>query len=314
MTQEMQRRIFIRHSLWLLLAGMLPPTGAGAEETWRVVFAQDTLANDWRRAQAEGLAREFRRYPRIDFRYTDGGGNSARQIQDIDDAIARGIDLLIVSARDAELTAPVVEKAKAHGIRVILLSRRVAGDAYDCFIRADNQAIGRQVAQRLARRLKGKGGILVLQGVPTASTAIERTAGFVAEIERNPGLRIVALKSADYLRDKAIAAVEEVMGQGIRFDAIFAQSDSMAVGARLALRGAGIDPRTIPLVGIDYIAAARAAILSGEQDASFVYPTFVREAADAAARLLAGKPVPREIIVPSLMVTRDNAARVAPIF
>lgn len=314
MTQGRQRRSFIRDVLGLSLACLAGAASAKEEKVWRVVFAQDTLANDWRRAQAEGLDKEFRRFPQVRFRYTDAGGNSARQIQDIEDAIAQGDDLLIVSARDAELTAPVVEKAKARGMRVILLSRRVSSSAYDSFIRADNAAIGRQAAQRLVRRLKGKGSILVLQGVATASTAIERTAGFVAEIERSPGIRIAAIKPADYLRDKAVAAVEAALAEGIRFDAIYAQSDSMAAGARLALKGAGIDPKTIPLVGIDYIAEAREAIMNGEQDASFVYPTFVREAAETAVKLLSGKPVPREIVVPSQMVTRDNVARIAPIF
>ena len=288
------------------------PTMAAAHH--RVVFAQDTLANDWRRAQAIELEREFGRHPRVSFRYTDAQGSAAHQIQDIEEALARGVDLLIVSARDAELTARVVEKARAAGVRVMLLSRRVSTDAYDVFIHADNADIGRRAARRLVQRLKGKGRILVLQGVPTASTAIERTEGFLDEIARSPGIQVVAVKPADYLRDKAVAAIEEARAEGLRFDAIYAQSDSMAAGARIALRRAGIDPRGIPIVGIDYIAEAREAIRKGEQDASFVYPTFAREGVAAALKLLAGRRVPREIVVPTVMVTRDNVERVEPIF
>lgn len=306
--------------MWALgLAVLLPAMPAGADTApakagQRVVFAQDTLANDWRRAQALGLEKEFRRYPQVRFRYTDANGNTAQQIQDIEDALAQGVDLLIVSARDAEMTAPVVAKAKRQGVRVILLSRRVSTDAYDTFIHADNTELGRRAAQRLKQRLKGKGAILVLQGVATASTAIERTDGFLKEIGRSPGLRVAAIKPADYLRDQAIVAVEEVLAQGLRFDAIFAQSDSMAVGARAALKRAGIDVRKVPIVGIDYIAEAREAIRAGEQDASFVYPIFVKETVGAAVRLLAGKPVPRQIAVTSQMVTRANVEKIEPIF
>jgi len=287
---------------------------AGPAGPWQVVFAQDTLANDWRRVQAEGLAAEFAKDARIRFRYTDAQGNTARQVQDMEDALAQQVDLLIVSPRDAELMAPVVAKARRQGTRVILLSRRVVGDDHDVFIRADNADIGRRAARRLMERLRGKGAVLVLQGVPTASTTIERTEGFVRELRRAPGMRIVALRAADYLRDKAVAAVEATMAEGIHFDAIYAQSDSMAAGARAALRRAGINPRHLPIVGIDYIAEAQAAIRAGEQDASFIYPTFAREGADAARRLLMGRPVPKEIVVPSIMVTRDNVDRLAPIF
>jgi len=300
-------------AVWGAAAGT-PALAAEPAREWRVVFAQDTLANDWRRAQAEGLAREFARHPRIRFRYSDAQGNTARQVQDIEDALEQGVDLLMVSPRDVELMAPVVAKARRQGVKVILLSRRVAGNDYDVFIRADNADIGSRAGRYLIRRLKGKGAVLVLQGVPTASTAIERTEGFVRELGRTPGMRIVALRAADYLRDKAVAAVEQVIGEGLRFDAIYAQSDSMAAGARVALRRAGIDPRQLPIVGIDYIAEAQAAIRAGEQEASFVYPTFAREGAEAALKLLSGRPVPREIVVPSTMVTRDNVERIAPIF
>lgn len=285
-----------------------------AQRIWKVVFAQDTLANDWRRAQAQELEKAFQRHSEVKFRYTDGQGNTAQQVQDIEDALAEGIDLLIVSPRDAELMAPVIAKVKQRGVRVVLLSRRVAGDAYDTYIRADNIDIGRRAARYLAQRMKGKGSILILQGVPTASSAIERTEGFLQELKRSPGLRVAGVKPADYLRDKAAAVIDEALAQGLRFDAIYAQSDSMAAGARVALKRAGIDVRKLPTVGIDYIAEARGAIRAGEQGASFVYPTFAREGADAALRLLAGKPVPREIIVPAVLVTQDNVEKVEPIF
>lgn len=308
------RRRLLTGALLLALFGSEPAFGKTAGKTYTVVFSQDTLANDWRRAQALGFEQAFRRHPQVRFRYTDGRGNSAQQVQDIEDALEQGLDLLIVSARDADLTAPVVEKAKRQGVRVILASRRVSTEAYDTFIHGDNVGIGRQAARRIAQRLGGRGAVLVLQGVPTASTAIERTEGFMKELKRYPGLRVAALKPADYLRDKAIEAVEEVIAQGTHFDAIFSQSDSMAVGARAALKRAGLDPKKIPIVGVDYIQDARAAIRAGEQDASFIYPIFVRECVDAAMRLLAGRPVPRDIAARSVMVTRDNVDKVEPIF
>lgn len=299
-----------------LLAAALPAAGRDRAATprWTVAFAQDTLANDWRKAQTEGLAEAFRGHPDVRFIHTDAGGNSARQIQDIEDLVAGGIDLLITSPRDAELMAPVIERVRAKGIPVVLLSRRTAGDAHTTFIRADNRDIARRAAKRLAQRLRGKGAILVLQHIPTTTPAIERTEGFLEELRKHPGLRVVAVKRADSLRDRAILAVEEALAEGLKFDAIYAQSDSMAAGARAALRRAGIDPRRLPIVGIDYIAEAREAIRAGEQDASFVYPTFAAEGADVALRILRGEPVPKEIVVQSRMVTRDNVEAVTPIF
>ncbi len=309
----------IRQCLMVLPTLLLSGGGALAqtapdEHRFNIAFAQDTLGNDWRLAQTRGLEAAFRRYPEVRFIYTDAGGNSAQQVQDIEDLVARGIDLLITSPRDAELMAPVIERVKSRGIPVVLLSRSTSSNAHDSFIRADNRDIARQAARRLADRLGGSGRILMLQHIPTTTPAIERTEGFVDELRRYPDMHIVAIKRADSLRDKAIMAIEEALAEGLQFDAIYAQSDSMASGARTALRRAGIDPASIPIIGIDYISEAREAIRLGEQDASFVYPTFAAEGADVAMRILRGESVPREIIVPSQMVTRDNVESVQPIF
>lgn len=304
---------------WLALALLLPMAAASAQtspqkKTYRVAFAQDTLTNDWRKAQTLGLEEGFKHHPEVRFAYTDANGNSARQIQDIEDLVGKGLDLLITSPRDAELMSPVVAKVMARGIPVLLLSRRISGDTYTSFIRADNRAIARQAAQRLAQRLKGKGAILILQHIPTTTPAIERTEGFLEELKKHPRLSVAAIKRADSLRDKAILAVEEALAEGLKFDAIYAQSDSMASGARAALKRAGIAPSRLPIIGIDYIAESREAILAGEQDASFVYPTFAKEGVETAMKILRGQPVQKEIVVQSPMVTQENAARIAPIF
>jgi len=289
-------------------------TAAGAEKTFLVGFAQDTLANDWRLAQVMDVARELEKDPSISFVYTDGLGRTAKQISDIENLLARGIDLLITSPRDQQAFIPVLKKVAQKGIPIVLLTRKIQGDYFTTFIHPDDRLIASQAAVFIAEKLQGKGKILVLQGVPTATTAIARTEGFVAEIAHYDGLEIVAVKTANYLRNDAIRAIEEAIAEGITFDALYAQSDSMAIGARMALEKAGIAPETIVIVGIDYINQARQAIREGEQNGSFIYPTCGKEGARYALKILQGEKVPRELVVPSLLITRDNVDAIEPIF
>ena len=168
---------------------------------------------------------------------------------------------------------------------------------------------------KIHHELKGKGRILMLQGVPTASSAIDRTAGFNEALKQHPGLKVVAVKPADYLRAQAIQRIEEALAEKLQFDAIYSQSDSMALGAILALKKSGRDTARIPITGIDYISEAREAIRSGALNASFTYPTFGKEGAAAAMKLLrGGKPNKKEVLVESVAVTRKNVDKVAPIF
>lgn len=277
-------------------------------------FPQDNMSNDWRRAQVMAVKAVLDQHPNVKFMYTDAQGDTAKNIQDIEDLVDQGIDLLMISPRDGQAMTPVIAHAHAKGIPVVLLTRRILSDTYTTFVSADDAKIAANAAKYLADKLGGKGKILVLQGVPTASTAVKRTEGFMAEIAKHPGIIVAAIKPANYLRAEAIKMVEQALEEGLVFDAIYAQSDSMAAGARLALSAAGIDPKTKLIVGIDYIPEAREAIREGQQAATFTYPTAGQEGAEIALKILSGETVAREIEVPSQMVTKDNVETVKPVF
>ncbi len=272
------------------------------------------MSNDWRIAQVREVERELKKHPFIEFMYTDAKGETARQIKHIEDFISMNIDVLITSPRDAVAMNPVVSRAFKQGIPVVLISRSIITEDYTSFIHPDNKVIAKQAARFMANELKGKGRIFMLRHTPTTTPGIHRTKSFLKEIEKYKDMEIVAIRVADSLRAKAIQATEEVIMKGIKFDAIYAQSDSMAGGAILALKKAATDPKDILIVGIDYISEARDSIKSGEQNASFTYPTGGTEGARIALRILQGEEVPKEIVIDSTMVTKDNVEEVEPIF
>lgn len=286
-----------------------------AKPRFVVAFAQDTMANDWRAAQVRDIRNALAGHADIEFRFSDAGGDTARQVADIENFAAQKVDVLITSPRDAELMREPIARVYRAGIPVVLLSRRVNGEEFTHFVTADNRAIARQAAQYLAKRLNGKGNILILQHIPTTTPGQLRTEGFLDEIAKYPDIKVAAIKRADSQRALAIQKVEEALTEKLPFDAIYAQSDSMALGAILALRRAGLDPKKIPITGIDYIAEARAAIRAGELAASFTYPTFGKEGAAAALKLLrGGKLDKKEVVVESTAVTRANVDTVEPVF
>lgn len=299
----------------LVLLATLPASGAIAQEKTIIVgFPEDNMANDWRAAQMHQLIREFKKYPKIRFIHADAQRQVARNLQDIEDMVQMGARLLFLAPRNARLMTPVVRRLRKQGIRIVLLTRRIESEDFDTFISPNDFKIAKAAAVFLSEHLGGKGRILMLEGVPTATTAIQRSAGFKAGLKQFPGIRLAATRTGNYSRAGAIQAMEAVLRDGIRFDAIYAHNDAMAAGARLALRAAGIDPRSKPTVGIDYLPEARDAIRKGEQLASFTYPTCGVEGARAAVDILNGKKVPKYIEVPFQIVTRASVEKIVPIF
>ncbi|MDH5324673.1 MAG: substrate-binding domain-containing protein [Gammaproteobacteria bacterium] len=301
--------------LWKILTlGLITGPLQASEKQFIIGFAQDTMSNDWRIQQVKDVEQELAKHSKIRFIATDAQGQTAKQILDIETLVKKGIDLLITSPKDAYALTPIVAETYKKGIPVILLDRRINGDLYTTFIGPDNMAIGELAAKRIATRLKGKGRIIMLGGIPTATPTIERSLGFKNGLLAYPGLNIVAEKTANYLRADAIQAMEEIIHSNIQFDAIYSHSDSMATGARMALSQAGIATKNICIIGIDYIEEARQAIRAGEQDSSFTYPTGGKEGAVFALRILNGMPVPKHIPIASIMVEKSNVDKVKPIF
>ena len=275
-------------------------------KTYTVAFAQDTMSNDWRAAQVHDVERELSKYPFIKFVFTDAKGSSARQAMDIERLANDGADLIITSPRDANIMAPVISKIYKKGVPVILLTRRISGNDYTMFIGADDYAIGRQAAKYLAVALNNKGRVIMLKGVATATTSIKRTQGFLDQIKHFPNIAVIAEEHADYRRNKAIRVMEKLLQVEMKFDAVYAQSDSMATGARMAMKKFGINPKSKIIVGIDYIEEARKAIIIGEQSASFTYPTAGKEGAESAVRILKGNKVKKNQSIDFTMMVKEN--------
>ncbi|ODC02160.1 hypothetical protein A3197_20910 [Candidatus Thiodiazotropha endoloripes] len=283
------------------------------EEAFLVGFAQDTLANDWRLAQVMEVKREFERHPNIKFIYTDGKGDTALQVLHIEELVSRGVDLLMVSPREKSALTDIITKVYSKNIPVVLLDRGIDGDGFTTFIHPDNRRIARAAAEYLLKVLNNRGHILMLVGVPGATPTIHRSDSFTEIMAQHPAITITPIVG-NYLRADTMLALEQLLEKGLSFDAIYAQSDSMAAGARMVLRKHGIEPSSIPIIGIDYIREAQQAIRDGDQSISFTYPTGGKEGAYIANQILSGKEVPKEIILESIKVTRENADMVPPIF
>ena len=295
-------------------AAAVPAFSAAAAPS-TVAFAQDDMGNDWRRAQVAEVRDYLADHSGIELKVTNARGDASLQALHIERLARRGADVLITSPANGALLDPVIRQVYQNGTPVILLDRRIPGTDFTTFVHPDNRQITKRLARFMLDRLGREGRIFMLEGVPEATPTQLRTDAFLAEARKYPAVSVVS-RVGNYLRGDAIRAVEAILRKedGFPFDAIYAQSDSMAVGARMALRRAGIDPGSLLIAGIDYIQAAQEAIREGEQAVSYTYPTGGRKGAELALRLLRGEPVPKEVVLESVEVTAANVDAVDPIF
>ena len=299
--------------LLLIILVLFTITTLNATEIKTIAFAQDTMANDFRKAQVFEVRDAVAKHDNFKFVYSDAKGKTSLMIRQINKFISKKVDLIILGTNNAKSVVPVVAKAHNSGIPVIVLDRGIDGDEYTIFINSDNIKIGEIGAKYIASRLNNKGRVLLLEGIQTADVTHLRTKGFMDEISKHKDIKVIK-RTGNYLRKDAIIEMEKLLKDGIEVDAIFSESDSMLSGVRTVLNKRSIDPSSIIMVGCDYTSEAQSAIKKGTQSASILFPLGGKFSVDMALKIFNNEKVPKHIYIPVELVTKKNVDKMAPIF
>ncbi|MCI0493100.1 MAG: substrate-binding domain-containing protein, partial [Planctomycetes bacterium] len=243
----------------------------------------------------------------IEVVFKDAQNDTLKQRSHVEEFVSAGVDLIIISPKEAQPLTEPVAKAVEAGIPVIVLDRALLGDAYTCFIGADNKKIGRAAGEWINEKLAGQGKVVELKGLMTSTPGQDRHSGFREAIA---GSSIEILFEADmkWLEPDARKEMESALARFDDIDLVYAHNDPGAHGAFMAAKAAGRET-DILFVGIDALPQEGVAYVSqGILDATLEYPTGGKEAIEAALKVLRGEAVPKHITLGSRLFTQDNVA------
>jgi ribose transport system substrate-binding protein len=292
--------------LGLALVGCGKKAPAG-RKTWVIGMSQCNLGEPWRVQMNTDVKAAAAKHPEIKVLYKDAQNQTPAQQDQVREFVAQGVDLIIISPKEARpLTRPVAEAIDA-GIPVIVLDRKVEGDKYTCFIGADNVLIGRKAGEYLVKELGGKGKIVELKGLMTSTPGQERHEGFIQGIQGS-NLEIIFDADCKWLEPDAQREMKSALSRFPQIDAVYGHNDPSAHGAYLAAKQEGKGrEKTIEFVGIDSlphegIRYVREGILS----ATLQYPTGGKEAIETALKIFKGEKVPKNITLGTRIFTKQN--------
>lgn len=283
--------------------GTAAPAAGAAKYT--IGMSQCNLGEPWRVQMNQDIQSAAAAHPGLKVVFKDAQNDSLRQRSQLEEFIGAGVDLIIVSPKEAAPLTPPVAAAFDKGVPVIVLDRRVLGDAFTCFIGADNKRIGRAAGAWIVEKLGGKGRVVELKGLMTSTPGQDRNSGFRDGI-RGGGIEIVFEADMKWLEPDARREMESALARFPKIDLVYAHNDPGAHGAYLAAQAAGRD-REILFVGIDGLPhEGQVYVKQGLLAASFEYPTGGREAIETALKILAGESVPKEITLSSRVFTKED--------
>ncbi|MCM2533338.1 sugar ABC transporter substrate-binding protein [Neobacillus pocheonensis] len=242
----------------------------------------------------------------------DGQSNSQTQLRQIEDSIAKKVDLIILAPANSDELVPGVKEANAAGIPIVTVDGVVSkGANVVSSIAFNNEEAGKLAAKYITDTL-GKGTALELTGAPGEYHAILRGGGFDKGLAHGLDFKVLT-KNADWDAEKSQSITADSLTANPNIKAIFTHNDDMQRGVLSGLRQVGKFVKAgekghIMLVAVDGTPDALKRIRSGEQDATVNQDPFVMGslAVKTAMDFLAGKQVQKQQFTPPNLVTKEN--------
>ncbi len=293
--------------------------GSGKEENQIVIgFSMDTLKEErWQKdrdifvAEAEKLGAKVL--------VQAANGNDAKQLEQAENLLAQGVDVLVVVPHNGQISESIVEAAHAEGVKVLAYDRLIEGDV-DYYMAFDNERVGEMQAEYIVDTLGiTEGKFIYIGGAETDSCSFQYKDGAMRILEQYENVNIVANQFAkDWQPSEAQKHVENALtAENNDIVAVVCANDGTAGGAIAALSEQQL---LIPVTGQDAELAACQRIVEGKQAMTVYLPLqkLAKKAAEVAFDIASGndvktnttvknasKEVPA-ILIEAVAVDKDN--------
>lgn len=293
---------------WTQIAKALGPAPDMRGERFGVVLKTPT--NEYWRLMAAGYRRRAALDGvKLDIQAARDETDQVRQLAIMQTMIGSRYRALMISPISTFNLQPAIDEATAAKIPVVDVDGAVV-DSVENFVGPINRDMGVEVANWFIRHHPAGGKVAVIEGQAGVFSTVQRTAGFRETLLAAKTFEIVASVSGQWDRQQAFDATTAIMGRTPDLVGLYCNNDTMALGAVEAVKALKALDR-VRVFGSDGTAAAYASIAAGELTGTVdIFPMMIGEIAlDVAERLAVGRPVPRVVETPQVLVTRKNIAR-----
>ena len=271
-----------------------------------------------------GMQEYAKTMPDVTLQIEDAQNDVGKQLNQIQNFVAGGVDAIIVNPVDTDATVAMTQAAEGAGIPLVFVNRQPANlddlPEKQAFVASDEKESGTLETQEVCRLLKeagkdkqeGGAGILVLMGELSNQAARQRTED-IHDVIATPDcsfMKIIEEQTGNWSRTQGTDLMSNWLSTGIKFDAVVSNNDEMAIGAIQALKAAGVDMKSIVVAGVDATQDALAAMEAGDLDVTVFQDAAGqgKGALDAALSLAKGDKVDRKVFIPFQLVTPANVA------
>jgi inositol transport system substrate-binding protein len=201
----------------------------------------------------------------------DAQGDTSKEASDLKGVITRGVDGIVIEPVDEQASAAAIDDVVTEKIPVATFCSVVKGTTKPTIhYGADQEAVGRAMAEALKKKFPGGAKLIFLDGEPGSGSAVLRAKGFFDVIEKEKEkYQVVARQTAKWQRPEGLRVTQNILTSlGYQPDVIVSANDDMALGAIEALRSEKLPAGKVTVIGCDAMPDALNAIKEGWMYAS----------------------------------------------
>ena len=273
-------------------------------KTIGVALASDT--NPFYIAMLKGIKKQAKARG-FDISVVNAEEDLAKQLNGINDLIAKGVDGILISPIDAKALCSAYDKAKKAGIPMMSIARGSACKSQLLHVSMDEVKIGGEIAAWTAKAIGNKGEVAMLAGPAGAQAFINVAKGYTAEMAKHPGIKIVFRRELLLTRELGLKNGEDALVAFPNLKAIYGANDELGMGAAQAVIAAGKKGKIV-VTGMNGIPPARVAVRKGNMGLTVALNPVAwgTLGANTMADKLSGKSFGKKVHVRHLLVDKNN--------
>jgi ribose transport system substrate-binding protein len=297
---------------------------ADAAEKHKIYLSMSFIGNDWQ-AEAANMVKAMAAHKsmadKVDLQVQVAGPNAQRQIQQINAMVQAGAQAIVIFPISPTALNQVVKSACDKGVKIFAYDGDIS-DPCAHNISIDQEEAGRVTAEWLAKKLDGKGDIVILTGVPGTSVDQLRTKAAKEVFAKYPDIKIVgeavgmwsqAVARTELSKITATRSWDQIDGLWLQVGCYTANAMQLEAGKTpeqlIPCAGEGSNGGRVQMlpIGTEVEGAASPYAPLGAPRISYASPPYSGALAlKLAVDAIEGKDVPMRVTLPLPVVTSET--------
>jgi inositol transport system substrate-binding protein len=296
-----------------MLAMTMGGTPAQAADKVRIGVAMALFDDVWLTYVRDAMTKWGAAHPEVELTIVDAANDTAKQVGQVENFLAQGMDAVIILPVDTAATGPMTKAVVKAGKPLVYVNRKPS-NLPKGVVYSGSKSIeaGIMNMEELGKAMGGKGNLVILMGELSNEAALGRTDGIKQVVkEKFPNIKVVREQTGNWKRVEGKTIMENWLASGQEINGVASNNDEMALGALQAIKAAGKLGK-IPVGGTDGSRDALESMDKGElNNTVFQDPVGQgNEAVNAAYLLVKKQPNPKvvddNIWIPYQPVTKEN--------